>query len=122
MRRLWATAAFCLAAQGAVAQTAAACISPQTQNELTACAAREYEQADAALNAAWQPARDFAEAIGQHEDLLAAQRAWLAYRDAACLVHASPYEGGTIQPMVRLTCLSELTAARTRMLLDFHAY
>jgi uncharacterized protein YecT (DUF1311 family) len=51
--------------------------------------------------------------------LLKAQRAWLAYRDAACEVQASPYEGGSIQPLIWFSCLSELTAERTRMLLEF---
>jgi uncharacterized protein YecT (DUF1311 family) len=54
--------------------------------------------------------------------LLTAQRAWLAYRDAACEAHASPFEGGSLQPLIRATCLSEITAERTRMLLEFHGY
>jgi uncharacterized protein YecT (DUF1311 family) len=106
----------------AQAQSAADCISPEGQSLLNSCAARDYQQADAALNAAWKPAKSFADAIGQGEALLGAQRAWLAYRDAACTVHASPYQGGSIQPMIQLTCLSELTAERTRMLLEFNAY
>ena len=106
----------------AEAQTAAECIAPQQQQLMNACAYKEYEAADSALNAAWTPAKSFADAIGKGEALLEAQRAWLAYRDAACDVHASPYEGGSIQPLIRATCLSDLTASRTRMLLEFHAY
>jgi uncharacterized protein YecT (DUF1311 family) len=83
------------------------------------CASRDFQQADDALNAAWGPARSYAKQIGQGDALLTAQRAWLTYRDAACKVHASPFEGGSIQPMVQLMCLSELTADRTRMLLEF---
>lgn len=103
----------------AEAQSAADCISPQTQLLMNMCAARDYEQADAALNAAWGPARSYARQIGQGDALLKAQRAWLTYRDAACEVQASPYEGGSIQPLIRFSCLSELTAERTRMLLEF---
>lgn len=106
----------------AQAQSAAECISPQSQSLMNACAYRDYKQADAALNTAWKPAKEFADAIGKGEVLLAAQRAWLTYRDAACEAQASPFEGGTIQPLIRATCLSELTAQRTRMLLDFNAY
>ncbi|MCX7564978.1 lysozyme inhibitor LprI family protein [Sulfitobacter sp. F26169L] len=106
----------------AQAQTAAQCIAPQTQQLMNACAAKEYAQADAALNAAWKPAKAFADAIGKGSALLEAQRAWIAYRDIACDAHASPFEGGSMQPLIRATCLSELTAARTRMLLEFHAY
>ena len=115
-------AAALLLGGGAEAQTAAECIAPQQQQLMNACAYKEYEAADAALNAAWKPAKSFADSIGKGEALLEAQRAWLAYRDAACDVHASPYEGGSIQPLIRATCLSDLTAARTRMLLEFHAY
>lgn len=117
--------AFSLALMGsneATAQSAADCINPESQQLMNICAGRDYKKADAALNAAWEPAKAFAEAIGQDEALLEAQRAWLSYRDAACDVHASPYEGGSIQPLIRATCLSELTAQRTRMLLEFHAY
>ena len=106
----------------AQAQTAADCISPQAQQMMNACAAKEYQAVDAALNEAWKPAKTFADAIGRGGALLTAQRAWLAYRDAACEVHASPYEGGSIQPLVYSTCMTELTVQRTRMLLDFHAY
>lgn len=111
-----------LLAPVAQAQTAAECISPQGQQLMNVCAYKEYEDVDAALNAAWKPAKSFADAIGQGDALLSAQRAWLAYRDAACEVHASPYEGGSIQPYIRATCLSELTVQRTKMLLEFNAY
>lgn len=104
------------------AQSAADCIAPQAQQLMNACAYKDYQKADAALNAAWAPAKDFADAIGQGKALLTAQRQWLDYRDAACEVHASPYEGGSIKPLIHSTCLSEVTAQRTRMLLEFHAY
>jgi uncharacterized protein YecT (DUF1311 family) len=103
-------------------QTAADCTAPRTQSQMTACALHTYAQTDAALNAAWKSAMFFADAIGQGGPLLEAQRAWLHYRDAACEVHASPYQGGSLQPMIRADCLSDLTAARTRMLRDFNAY
>jgi urease subunit beta len=109
-----------LLAPAAQAQTN--CTSPQTQFELTECAFADYEAADRELNAAWAPAKKFADAIGEGQVLLEAQRAWLAYRDAACSAHAAPFEGGTIQPMVRADCLTTLTLQRTQMLSEFHAY
>ena len=107
---------------GTAAQTAAECHEPVQQQRMNACAARDFRDADAALNAAWKPARDFAREIGVADELLAAQRAWLTYRDTACAVHASPYEGGSIQPLIHANCLTNLTVARTRLLLDFHGY
>lgn len=65
---------------------------------MNACAAKEYEEADAALNAAWKPAKSFADAIGHGKTLLEGQRAWLKYRDAACAAHASPFEGAVSSP------------------------
>ena len=111
-----------LGTRTAQAQSGDDCQSPQTQMMMNICANREYAQADAALNDAWGPARKFADAIGKGTLLLEAQRAWLAYRNAACLAQASPYEGGSIQPMIYSNCLSRLTAQRTEMLKDFHAF
>jgi len=104
------------------AQTAEDCVAPEAQQEMNACAAREYDKADDALNAAWIPAKAFADEIGQGTSLLAAQRAWLTYRDLACEAHSSPFKGGSLRPLIRSTCLSELTVERTAMLLEFHAY
>lgn len=109
-------------APAAFAQTAAECQDAQTQQVMNACAAVEYRAADDALNAAWPPARAFAKAIGSDSALLDAQRKWLAYRDAACAVQASPYEGGSLQPFVHARCLTTLTVARTQLLLDLHGY
>jgi len=103
-------------------QSEAQCQSPQTQQLMNACAGTAYKRADAELNTAWASAKTFGEAIGQGAPLLDSQRAWLTYRDAACDVQASLYEGGSIQPLIRLTCLTTLTRERTRMLRDFNAY
>ena len=107
-----------LSAKPSQAQSAADCIAPQVQQLMNACAAKEYRAADADLNTAWKSAKSFADAIGQGTELLTAQRAWLAYRDAACEVHESAYEGGSLQPLVLATCLSKLTTERTAMLLE----
>ncbi|MGB5863129.1 MAG: lysozyme inhibitor LprI family protein [Sulfitobacter sp.] len=107
---------------GAQAQTDEACLSPQTQLLMTECAFKAYDASDVELNEVWISAKEFADAIGQGDALLEAQRTWLAFRDAACGVHAAPYEGGSIQPMIRANCLSTLTQERTRMLREFHAY
>ncbi|WP_174234511.1 lysozyme inhibitor LprI family protein [Sulfitobacter sp. SK012] len=108
-------------APGAQAQSALECVSPQTQQLMNACAARDYDMSDIALNAAWGPAKSYADSIKQGAALLKAQRAWLAYRDAACEVQASPYQGGSIQPLIHLVCLSELTEQRTAMLNEFRS-
>ncbi len=113
---------FAAAPNDAEAQSVIECSAPQAQQLMNACAAKDYDAADVALNTAWRSARSFADAIGKGDALLEAQRAWLTYRDAACDVHASSFEGGSLQPLIRSTCLTELTVQRTRMLVEFHAY
>lgn len=98
------------------------CANPVTQTDMNICAGRAFEAADAALNAEWPRAMDFARSIGQADALRGAQRQWISYRDAACQVQVSPYAGGSIQPLLWYGCLEDLTLARLRMLTDFRSY
>jgi uncharacterized protein YecT (DUF1311 family) len=43
----------------------------------------------------------------------AAQAAWISYRNAECRAQASVYKGGSIYPLIFLTCEEALTDART---------
>ena len=90
----------------------------QTQLEMNTCAAADYQRADAALNAAWGPAKSFADGAGTGGQLLDAQRKWIAFRDAACLAEADLYRGGSIRPLVWHSCLTRLTQRRTEDLLN----
>lgn len=106
------------------------CIDPQTQMEMTYCAGVDYEKADADLNALWP---DIVAAAKQRDEfvagevegtgvpttfeaLLAAQRAWLKFRDAQCEYEAYEVFGGTMQPMVGSLCLARLTRERIGLL------
>jgi uncharacterized protein YecT (DUF1311 family) len=42
----------------------------------------------------------------------AAERIWLGYRKSNCEAEASHYEGGTIQPLIQLRCMTRLTLER----------
>ncbi|WP_196774234.1 lysozyme inhibitor LprI family protein [Rhodovulum sp. MB263] len=97
---------------GLPGQALAACPG-ETQAEMNRCADQAYREADARLNAAWPAARASAAAAGAGELLLDAQRKWLLFRDAACAAEAAPYEGGSLQPVVRLDCLRRLTDRRS---------
>jgi uncharacterized protein YecT (DUF1311 family) len=44
--------------------------------------------------------------------LIAAERAWVAFRDAECEFDAADSIGGTIYPMIYSGCLERLTKAR----------
>lgn len=91
----------------------------QTQLEMNDCAQAEYIRADAQLNAVWDQAKSAMDGLGHGDVLLDAQRKWLAFRDAACAAEVSPYEGGSIQPLIAYTCLTRLTLARSQDLENF---
>jgi len=108
-------AALLLGLPGAlIAQPAPDCSAPSKlpQQDINWCAAQEYAEADAALNARWPAARAGAREAGAEEALVTAQRLWLQYRDAACAAEAKPWEGGSMQPFILSTCLARLTWQR----------
>lgn len=102
-----------------LAGTASAACPGQTQLEMNDCAKLEFVQADEQLNAAWNQAKAAMDGLGYGDMLLDAQRKWLAYRDAACAAEVSPYEGGSIQPLIAYSCLTRLTRARSQDLENF---
>lgn len=44
--------------------------------------------------------------------LVAAQRAWIAFRDAECKFVASGVQGGSVYPTIYSNCLGEVTQSR----------
>jgi uncharacterized protein YecT (DUF1311 family) len=78
---------------------------------MNACAANEYQREDAKLNEYYKA---LAGKLGpsEKERLKAAQRAWIKFRDLQCELEASRYEGGSIQPLVRSSCLAQVTKQR----------
>lgn len=115
------------------------CRAPTSQAALNDCAADAFAEADAALNAAWDPARDWARRMderarreeargtwigppgfaGTGEErslsgaLLDAQRGWLRYRDGHCAAQSAPFSGGSMWPMLHAGCRAALTRDRT---------
>ena len=99
------------------------------QMEMNICAQRDFLIADAQLNAQWAitsdrmktrdarwEADEYAyrdDRPGYFETLLEAQRAWLSYRDAHCRSEGYYARGGSLEPLLVLTCKSALTIART---------
>ena len=58
--------------------------------------------------------------INPHSDLIAAQRAWIAYRDAECGFRNSLSSGAPQWAAVnRSECLTDLTAARAKNLAEY---
>ncbi len=112
------------------AEPAVDCDNAMAQFELNACAYQEYERADAALNAQWKLTaaamkerdRDFDRTQdnrpGYSDTLLAAQRAWLTYRDKHCASEGYTMRGGSAEPMMISGCMRKLTEERTKELKD----
>jgi uncharacterized protein YecT (DUF1311 family) len=94
------------------------CADAQTQSEMNQCAYEEYKKADAELNKTYQQLLPKLEAARQ-ERLKTAQRAWIAFRDADCEYEAAEYEGGSMQPLIRYSCLESATRNRTAQLRGF---
>lgn len=107
------------------AEPAVDCDNAMAQFELNACAYKDFQRADAAMNAQWkltsahmkESDADFDRTQdnrpGYFDTLLAAQRAWLTYRDQHCASEGYTMRGGSAEPMVISGCQTQLTNART---------
>jgi len=105
------------------------CDDPQNQHDMNACAAIDFEKADAELNAAWRDAvasaqeddreldRNYDQRPTTEAKLREAQRAWVVFRDAHCTVEGyGEARGGSMESMVYDGCRAQLTRERTRQL------
>jgi uncharacterized protein YecT (DUF1311 family) len=104
------------------------CENAMAQQDMNICAYRDFEAADAEVNTVWKDAREAAkesdaelpdELKGADKALLAAQRAWIGYRDAQCELAGFEARGGSMEPMLVSGCKAELTRARTKELKAF---
>ncbi len=55
----------------------------------------------------------------RQQKLIAAQLAWIKFRDASCEFETSAYEGGSIAPAIYSACLEETTKQRTQQLREY---
>jgi len=104
------------------------CDDPQNQADMNACAAIDFEAADAELNAAWAEAiagaremdaeinREFDDGPTSEAVLREAQRAWIIFRDAQCTYEGHEARGGSMESMIYNGCRAQLTRERTAQL------
>lgn len=89
------------------------CTDPRTQTDMTACATKKIEEADKALNATHKEMtvrlKDDADTA---QLLVAAQKTWIAFRDAECIFATSQTDGGSIHPMIDAECREAITGKR----------
>ena len=114
----------------AQAGTAAAggCKSPVTQMDMNICSDRDFQAADRELNAQWslttaqmrdldsEPRPSGDRRSGYFDQLRAAQRLWISFRDAHCASEGYQARGGSMEPMLVSGCRATLTRARTLQL------
>ena len=92
---------------------------------MNSCAEDSFKAADRDLNAQYSQTRKAVLAYDPEGDklLIAAQRAWVTFRDAHCAVESFAFKGGSMEPFMKFACLATTTRARTmelkQMLTDY---
>ena len=89
------------------------CNNPQTQSEMNICAGIAYQNADRKLNQVYRQLLPKLSAA-RKQKLIAAQQAWIKFRDSSCEFERSAFEGGSIAPMIYSNCLADVTEQRTK--------
>ncbi|MEQ1688150.1 MAG: lysozyme inhibitor LprI family protein [Sphingopyxis sp.] len=129
-----------LALAAAQAEPPLECYNTPVQPELNECAYNEYERADAELNRQWRITLEHMREIDREhnrdariyprimdtasgvEHLMAAQRAWLIFRDNHCVLDPHRNFGGAMEPMLYYGCLTGLTRDRSAQLKQIVEY
>ena len=103
-------------------QAAQGCMAATDQSTLStiACIGAETQVWDDLLNTEYKARRSemLAQGAGLTDKLLAAQRAWLTFRDAECALEVARWGEGTLAGVVGANCMMEMTAARAAQLRD----
>jgi len=89
------------------------CNNPQTQSQMNICASIAYQNADRKLNQVYRQLLPKLSAA-RKQKLIAAQQAWIKFRDSSCEFERSEFEGGSIAPMIYGFCLADVTEQRTK--------
>jgi len=108
------------------------CAKQMTQFDMNVCSFQVFLKSDIEMNRAWSKALSSARASDkwsrEHKfgaavevsRLVAAQRSWIAFRDAQCRVEAgTPDEGGSMWAMNDNWCRQKLTDVRTAELREY---
>jgi uncharacterized protein YecT (DUF1311 family) len=102
-------AALCAAGARAQSNVKTHCASARSQLEMNRCWAHEADVADQRLATTLKSTLDKTPVRAQTEQ---GQAKWVEYRDAHCAAVAAIYQGGSMQPMQRYSCVVRLTEQR----------
>lgn len=97
--------------EGCVRIVESAC-DGKTTIGISECIMRETRAWDHLLNAWWTPLKAQAQASGEWDRLLAAQRQWIRDRDAECARVYDEWRDGSIRVIFAAACQRDLTAQR----------
>ncbi|MHC5766791.1 MAG: lysozyme inhibitor LprI family protein [Nostoc sp.] len=93
------------------------CNNPQTQAAINECTKLSYQNTDKKLNQVYQQLLSILELERpRKQKLIAAQLAWIKFRDTNCEFERSRYEGGSIASTIYFGCLENTTKQRTQQL------
>lgn len=104
-----------LAAVGINTSVFAMCDGDLTQTELNICSFKEYQAADKTLNKTYNQYLTTLNTT-QKKQFKTVQLNWIKYKESDCKYQSSAYQGGSIQPLVENSCLTEKTKQRTQEL------
>ncbi|WP_353644394.1 lysozyme inhibitor LprI family protein [Mesorhizobium sp. WSM2239] len=91
--------------------------SDESQAGVNICAHEDYKTVDAKLNETYgEIMKRLSDDPDGRKLLQAAQRAWIAFRDAECDFSTAGSQSGSIYPTLMSGCLQSLTEARTEQL------
>ncbi|CAN7227330.1 lysozyme inhibitor LprI family protein [Phyllobacterium sp. LjRoot231] len=99
---------------GTLANAAESCdTGSSSQADLNECYGNAYKKSDGELNALYkQITARLKDDAATTKLLVAAQKAWVAFRDAECNFSTSGSAQGSIYPMTQAICLDGLTSRR----------
>ena len=85
----------------------------QTQSEMNQTANNDFKKADTKLNKFYNQVMKI---LNEKEKklMILAQKNWLKFRDSHCKFEIEQYDGGSIQPLLYSTCLTERTNERIK--------
>lgn len=95
-----------------------ACDSGVTRS-MTICAMYGYKVEDLRLNDLYPVVLKNVKGTSAEKKLAKAQRAWLAFRNAACDYESDGWSGGTGHAMVEMSCMANLTRDRIKQLEEY---
>ena len=94
------------------------CPNALTQRQIDQCASEQFKKADSQLNKVYNRILGTINS-SDRANLVAAQRAWLGYRDSNCKAERQ-FHGGSIAPTVEAFCLQDISEARSKELIRIY--